>query len=60
MAISWLRQAAEQGVPAAQFSLGEIYYEGESKDGVERNELEAAKWLSKFLQRTNLDKRGVA
>lgn len=60
LANRWLRKAAEQGLPAAQFMLGEIYYEGEWRHGVKRDEIEAAQWLSRFLQHTNLDRKWIA
>ncbi len=40
----WLRQAAEQNYPLAQYHLGLYHYYGQ---GVEQSPLEAAKWLER-------------
>ena len=40
-AAKWLREAAEQNDPAAQFNLGMLYETGQ---GVPQNYLEAVKW----------------
>ena len=43
-ATKWIRKAAEQGHPDAQFLLGTCYENGE---GVPQNHTEAAKWFRK-------------
>ena len=40
-AVEWYRKAADQGEPAAQFSLGLMYEQG---TGVNRNLTEADRW----------------
>ena len=40
-AMTWYRQAADQGYAAAQFNVGLLYAAGK---GVEKNEAEAARW----------------
>jgi uncharacterized protein len=48
-ALNWLRKAASQGEPGAQFNLGVMYYNGE---GVPQNYLEAEVWLSLSASRS--------
>ena len=47
-AANWLREAAEQGDPAAQFNLGMLYETGQ---GVPQNYAEAVKWYRESAER---------
>jgi TPR repeat protein len=63
LAIRWLRKAAEQDLPLAQYALGEFLYQGDETlcpDSDEKclkpDEVESARWLSRFLKHADLDK----
>ena len=43
-ALKWLRKAADQGEPHAQYNLAAMYVQGL---GVSKDEVEAAKWMQK-------------
>ena len=47
-AAKWLREAAEQNDPAAQFNLGMLYETGQ---GVSQNYAEAVKWYREAAER---------
>lgn len=42
-AVAWARKAAEQGDPAAQFTLGGMYYFGQ---GVKKDDVKAYMWAN--------------
>jgi TPR repeat protein len=46
-AVKWFLKSAEQGYDAAQYHLGNYYYEGK---GVEQNYVEAVKWYLKSAE----------
>ena len=47
-AVKWLRKAAKQGNPLAQFDLGEMYYY--KGRGVPKDKVKAAKWYHKAAE----------
>ena len=51
-AVKWFRQAADQGLAMAQYSLGCCYGNGE---GVEKDEAESVKWYRKAAEQGNAD-----
>jgi TPR repeat protein len=40
-ALKWFRKAADQGLPEAQYELGQLYQSGET---VEKDRIESLKW----------------
>jgi len=48
----WYRQAAVQGLGAAQFSLGRLYEKGK---GLQKSDFEAVKWYRKAAEQRNLE-----
>ncbi|MEQ1674023.1 MAG: tetratricopeptide repeat protein, partial [Candidatus Nitrotoga sp.] len=55
-AIKWYRLAAEQGLAAAQFSLGLMYHEGK---GVPQNFEEAMKWARLAAEQGNASAQSI-
>jgi TPR repeat protein len=55
-AVKWLRKAAEQAQPLAQFDMGEIYRTG--RGGVTPNDAEAVKWWQKSAEQGNAFAQG--
>ena len=47
LAVKWYKKAAEKGHDQAQFSIGQMYYEGR---GVKKDYKEAARWFNKAAE----------
>jgi uncharacterized protein len=52
--LSELQQWAEKGSPAAEYTLGLRYAQGNQKDGVKQDEKEAVRWFTRAAEHGNL------
>jgi TPR repeat protein len=52
--LAQLRQMADHGDPAAENALGLLYAAGDEKQGIKRDETEAARWFAKAAEHGNV------